>query len=83
MLVKELSNEELMAIRREVEAELAIRKNQEREELWLKVRKALADWFDLGETLTVETWSDTIRVHRKVNLDTIGVFDIENCEADD
>ena len=82
MLVKELTNEELMAIRREVEAELTIRRNQEREELWLKVRKALADWFDLGETLTVETWSDTIRVPRKVNLDTIGVFDMEDCEVD-
>lgn len=82
MLVKELSNEELMAIRREVENELTIRRNQQREEMWLKVRKALADWYDLGETLTVETWSETIRVPRKVNLDTIGVFDMEDCEAD-
>lgn len=82
MLVKELSNEELMAIRREVENELALRRNQQREELWLKVRKALADWYDLGETLTVETWSETIRVPRKVNLDTIGVFDMEDCEVD-
>ena len=82
MLVKELTNEELMAIRREVEAELTLRKNQEQEELWLKVRKAIADWYDSGGTLYVETWSDTIRVPRKVNLDTIGVFNMEDCEAD-
>lgn len=82
MIIKEMSNEELAAIQREIERELTVRRNQKREEMWLKVRKALADWYDLGETLIVETWSDTIRVPRKVNLDTIGVFDMEDCEVD-
>lgn len=82
MIIKEMSNEELSAIHREIEKELTIRRNKEREAMWLKVREAIADWYDLGETLIVETWSDTIRVPRKVNLDTIGVFDMEDCEAD-
>lgn len=82
MTIKEMSIEELAALRREIECELTIRKNQEQEELWLKVRKALADWYDFGGTLYVETWSDSIRVPRKVNLDTMGVFNMEDCEAD-
>lgn len=82
MLVKELTNEELVAIRREVENELTLRRNQQREEMWNKVRKVIAEWYDLGETLTVETWSETIRVPRKVDLDTIGVFNMEDCEVD-
>ncbi len=81
MIVKEMSTEELSAIRREIEIELTIRRNREREEVWNKVRRVIGEWYDLGETLTVETWSDTIRVPRKVNLDTIGVFDMEDCEA--
>jgi hypothetical protein len=80
MTIKEMSTEELAAIRREIECELTIRRNQQREELWLKIREAVANWYDLGGTLIVETESETIRIPRKVNLDTIGVFDMESCE---
>lgn len=77
MNIKEMSMDELEAIRKKVEKEIDFRNRKQKEAAWQKVREAIAEYLILYEEIRVETYDNTYYLNQSVMMEEFGVFNME------
>lgn len=77
MDIKEMSMDELEAIRKKVEKEIDFRNRKQKEAAWRKVQEAIAEYLILYEEIRVETYDNTYYINQGVMMEEFGVFNME------
>lgn len=71
-IINESSSEELCEAQRTIAAILESRRNKAKEEAWLKIRKAIADYSSTFGVIEVESNDEIVRLNSLSKFDEIG-----------